>query len=130
MKQISVNILCSTAVTLLLLAIAGILFGARYLLISGVLQAFFVNIVIHFGLCVTHRFECSFAVLEWMLDIGYTEVVVILFGAVFNWYDSTPVWLLAIMTIIAYVISIFLNIIQMRQEIAQINALLQKRSKR
>ena len=46
MKKISVNILCSTAVTLLLLAILGLVSGARFLLINSVFQSFVVNIVI------------------------------------------------------------------------------------
>ena len=86
MKKIFVNILCSTAITLLILAI-----------------------------------------LEFMLDIGYMEVAVIIFGAIFNWYCSTPIWVLAVMTTIIYIAGVFLNMVQMRQEVEEINELLQKR---
>lgn len=127
MKKIAVNILCSTAITLLILAILGAVSGARFLLINSVLQSFLVNIVIHIGLLFTHRFESSYAILEFMLDIGYMEVVVIIFGAVFSWYGSTPIWVLVIMTTMIYIIGVSLNMVQMRQEIEEINKLLQKR---
>lgn len=127
MKKISINILCSTAITLLILAILGVVSGAQFLLIKSVFQSFIVNIVIHIGLLFTHRFESSYAILEFMLDIGYMEVVVIIFGAIFNWYDSTPIWVLVIMTTIIYIVGVFLNMVQMRQEVEEINELLQKR---
>lgn len=127
MKKISVNILCSTAITLLILAILGAISGAQFLLINSVFQSFIVNIVIHIGLLFTHRFESSYAILEFMLDIGYMEAVVIIFGAIFDWYGSTPIWVLVIMTTIIYIVGVFLNMVQMRQEVEEINELLQKR---
>lgn len=127
MKKIFVNILCSTAITLLMLAVLGVVSGAQFLLINSVFQSFIVNIVVHIGLPFTHRFESSYAILEFMLDIAYMEIVVIIFGAIFNWYGSTPIWVLAIMTTIIYIVVVFLNMVQMRQEVEEINELLQKR---
>lgn len=127
MKKISINILCSTAITLLILATLGVVSGAQFLLINSVFQSFIVNIVIHIGLLFTHKFESSYAILEYMLDIGYMEAVVIIFGAIFNWYDSTPIWVLAIMTTIIYIVVVFLNMVQIREEVEKINELLQKR---
>ncbi len=128
MKKILVNSLCSTAITLLILAILGAISGARLLLINSVFQSFIVNIVIHIGLLFTHRFESSYAILEFMLDIGYMEAVVIIFGAIFNWYGSTPIWVLVIMTTIIYIVGVLLNMVQMRQEVEEINELLKKRN--
>lgn len=126
MKKISVNILCSTAITLLILAILGAISGAQFLLINSVFQSFIVNIAIHIGLLFTNKFESSYAILEFMLDIGYMEVVVIILGAVFSWYDSTPIWVLVIMTTLIYIVGVFLNMVQMRQKIEEINKLLRK----
>ena len=109
------------------LAILGGISGAQFLLINSVFQSFIVNIVIHIGLLFTHRFESSYAILEFMLDIGYMEVAVIIFGAAFNWYSSTPIEVLAIMTIIIYIVGVFLNMVHMQKEIEEINELLQKR---
>lgn len=128
MKKIWINILCSTAITLLLLAVLGEISGAQCLFIHSVFESFFVNIVVHTGLIYTRRFESSYAVLEFMLDISYTVIIVIIFGAIFNWYGSIPIWTLVIMTAIVYFAGILLNIISMRREIEEINELLQKRN--
>ncbi len=124
MKKISVNILCSTAITLILLALLGTFFGAQFLLIKSVYQSFLVNIIVHIGLFFTHKFESSYAILEWTLDLGYAIAVVIIFGAIFSWYSCVPIGILVVMTIVIYFAAIFLSTVQMRQEIKEINALL------
>ena len=124
MKKISVNILCSTAITLILLALLGTFSGAQFLLIKSVYQSFLVNIIIHIGLFFTHKFESSYAVLEWTLDLGYAIAVVVIFGAIFNWYSSTPIGVLVVMTILIYFAGIFLSAVEMHKEIKEINALL------
>lgn len=127
MKKILVNILCSTAITLLILAVVGTIFDARCLFINSVFQSFFVNIVIHTGLLLTRKFESSYAILELTLDICYIEITVIIFGTVFDWYSSIPVSILVIMTSGIYIAGVFLNVVQTRQEVEEINKLLQKR---
>lgn len=128
MKRMVVNILCSTGITLLVLAVLGTILGAKFLFISSVFQSFIANIIIHTGLLFTHKFESSYAILEFMLDIGYTIVTVIALGALFKWYHSTPIWILIIMAVTIYLIGILLSIFQMRRDIEEINELLQKRN--
>lgn len=128
MRKMTVNILCSTALTLLVLAAFGTMFGATVLFISGVFQSLIANIVIHVGLLITHKFESRYAVLEYTLDIAYTIAVVLMFGFVFNWYSSTPAWILVTMSVLLYLAGMLLSTIQMRQEISEINKLLKKRS--
>lgn len=128
MKKMAVNILCSTALTLLVLAAFGTMFGATVLFISGVFQSLIANIVIHIGLLLTHKFESKYAVLEYTLDIVYTIAVVLIFGFVFNWYSSTPAWILVTMSVLIYLAGMLLSIIQMRQDISEINKLLKKRN--
>lgn len=128
MKKAAVNILCSTGITLLLLASVGTLFAARFLFISSVFQCFLTNCIVHAGLLVTHRFESSYAILEYTLDIGYTIAIVVLSGAVFNWYGSTPIWVLILMSVMIYLIGMLLSIIQIRQDVEGINRLLEKRN--
>lgn len=128
MKKMAVNILCSTALTLLVLAAFGTMFGATVLFISGVFQSLIANIVIHIGLLLTHKFESKYAVLEYTLDIVYTIAVVLIFGFVFNWYSSTPVWMLVTMSVLIYLAGMLLSTIQMRQDISEINKLLKKRN--
>lgn len=128
MRKMTVNILCSTALTLLVLAAFGTMFGATVLFINGVFQSLIANIVIHIGLLLTHKFESKYAILEYTLDIVYTIAVVLIFGFVFNWYSSTPAWMLVSMSVLIYFTGMLLSTIQMRQDISEINKLLKKRN--
>lgn len=128
MKKMAANILCSTGITLIVLAALGTMYGAHYLFIKSVFQSFFANIIIHAGLRLTHRFESGYAALEYMLDIGYTIAVVILCGAVFDWYTSTPVWLLIIMSVVIYLAAVSLSIFRMKKDIEEINELVKRRN--
>lgn len=128
MKKITVNILCSTGITLIVLAAIGTILGAKFLFINSVFQSFIANVVIHIGLLFTRKFESNYAILEYTLDIGYTTGIVLISGFVFNWYSSTPIWILITMSVIIYLIGILLNTIRIRQDISEINELLKKRN--
>lgn len=127
MKKMSVNILCGTGLTLILLAVVGIVFNARSLCIESIFQAFLANVIIHIGLLFTRKFECSFAALEFALDIGYITSVVLIFGGIFDWYASVPIWALVIITAAAYFISVLLSLVRTRGEVNEINKLLKRR---
>lgn len=128
MKKLAVNILCSTGITLLVLATIATLFGAKYLFISSVFQSFLVNIILHFGFLLTHKLESNYAILEYAVDIGYTIALVLISGYLFNWYCNMTVWMLVIMSILIYLIGILLSAIQMHHHVEEINELLQKRN--
>lgn len=126
MKKLAVNILCTTGITLVILATIATFCGGSYLFISSVFESFLANIIIHVGLVFAHKFESRYALLEFTLDIGYTVAVVIICGAIFHWYSSTPIWTLTIMAVLIYLIAVLLSTVQMRREVEEINQLLQK----
>lgn len=127
MKKTAVNILSTTGLTLILLADVGIIFNARFLCIESVFQSTAVNIIIHIGLIFTRKFESSYAVLEYAFDIGWITANVLIFGMVFDWYASVPVWILALMTLAVYFVSVMLSLVRANHEINEINKLLQNR---
>lgn len=129
MKKMLVRILCSTGITLIVLAFVGMISGARFLCISSVFESFAANIVIHFGFLFTRRFESSYTILEYMIDLGYIIGILLVFGAIFDWFNSTPIWMLVIIAAVVYTIGIILSIIRMRQDIEEINVLLSRRNK-
>lgn len=128
MKKIMVYILCSTAITLIVLAALAKMFGATFIFISSVFESLFANIVIHLGLLFTRKFESEYAVLEYTVDIGYTTLVVLVFGLIFDWYSSTPVGVLVLISIAVYLAGVLLSAIQTRQEIYEINELIKTRN--
>lgn len=128
MKKITVHILCSTGITLIILALAARMSNASFLCISSVFESFAANIVIYLGFLFTRKLESSYAVIEFMVDFGYVAVVLILFGTIFDWFRSTPLWMLIMIGAVVYAAGIFLSMIQMRQDIEEINALLSRRN--
>lgn len=129
MKKMIINVMATTGITLIVLALSGTLYGAKFLFISGVFQSLGANIVMHLGFIITGKFESKYPILEAILDISYAIVILIIFGAVFNWYKSTPIWILIIMAVIIYSFGCFMSIFRMGEEVKAINELLQKRNK-
>lgn len=129
MKKMIINVMATTGITLVILALIGTLYGAKFLFISGVFESLGANIVMHLGFIITGKFESKYPILEAILDISYTIVVLIIFGAVFNWYRSTPIWILIIMAVIIYSLGCLMSIFRMREDVKAINELLQKRNK-
>lgn len=125
MKKAAVNVLSTTGLTLILLAAVGIIFNARFLCIESVFQSTAVNIIIHIGLIITRKFESSYAVLEYALDIGWITAAVLIFGVVFDWYASVPVWILTVMTLAVYFVCVVLSLVRANHEVNEINRLLQ-----
>jgi len=128
MRKMIVNIMATTGITLVILAVIALLFGASWLCITVVLECLGANILIHLGFLITHKFESRYAVLESALDIGYMLIIIIIFANIFNWFSSTPLWVLVIMTILVYASGLLLSIIRMREDIRIINQLLNKRN--
>lgn len=128
MKKMTVHILCSTGITLIILALAGKISGAEFLCINSVFESFAANIVVYVGLLFTRKIECNYAIIEFMIDLGYTILVLIIFGTIFDWYQSTPIWMLAMIAFVVYAAGIFLSIIRIQKDIDEINVLLNKRN--
>ena len=129
MKKYAVNALATTGLSLLLLSVIALMFHAKFLGISAVFETFAANVFIHIGLFFTHKIEFKYAVAESILDVIFIIVVLMICGAVFGWFSSTPIWVLIIMAVVIYLLSIALNLFCMQQEANEINALLQKRNK-
>lgn len=129
MKKMIITIMASTGITLVALAIIGMLFGAKFLFISSIFQSLGANIVINLGFLLTRKFESNYPSLEITLDISYTIIVLTIFGAVFDWFaNGTPIWLLVIMAVLIYLLGLLISLFRMREDINTINKLLQKRN--
>jgi hypothetical protein len=128
MRKTISNIMSTTGITLIMLAIIGTFYGAKFIFINSVFQSLAANIVIHLGYFLTRKFESEYVILEAALDIGYTIIILIAFGFIFHWFTSTPIWMLVIMSIVIYTVGLFLSMFRIREEIDRINRLLKRRN--
>ncbi len=125
MKRGFTNIFATTGLSLILLSIIATFYSAEFLCIKTVFQVFLLNVVVHLIFLLMYKIEIKYLVAEAALEIILTVAVSLLFGAVFNWYTSTPLFVLVLMSMAIYVISIVLNILHMKQEANEINELIQ-----
>lgn len=128
MKKFIVNVFTTTGISLLLLSIIAVFYEAECLYLKTVFQNLGVNIVIHLALLLVHKIQMKYAMFEIALEIALIVGVLLIFGAMFGWFTSTPVWILVIMGIVMYIVSLVLNLLHMQQEAQEINALIQKRN--
>lgn len=128
MKKFIVNIFATTGISLLLLSITALFFHAQCIYLQTVFQVLGTNIMVHFGLFFFNKLEVKYAVFEIFLNITLILVMLLLFGSVFHWFTSTPIWVLMIMGFVIYIVSIILNLLCMQQEAQEINALIKKRN--
>lgn len=125
MKRGFTNIFATTGLSLILLSIIATFYSAEFLCVKTVFQVFLLNAVVHLIFLLMYKIEIRYLAAEAALEIILTVAVALLFGAVFNWYTSTPLFVLVLMSMAIYVISIVLNILHMKQEANEINELIQ-----
>lgn len=127
MRKLISNILATTGLSLVILAVIAVGCGGRYIFIRSVFEGLGANLVIHLGLMALSRIECRNIYLETILDISYTAAVLLLFGKLFGWYSSTPIWILVLMAAVIYLISVYIRIFRVREDLQIINDLLRQR---
>jgi hypothetical protein len=130
MRKTVINIMFTTGAALVILAAFFIIFGLESITVPTVFQIFGANIVINFGLLLMRKFECRFVVVEYLLDISYIIAVLVISGAVFDWYASIKVWVLVIMAVVIYIFTIIITMNKLRKDTDEINELLKKRKEK
>ncbi len=129
MRRTAVSILATTGTALVVLAAYAALNGGRVLLLGSVFQTLGASCVIHAGLNLLRRFESPYAALEAAVDIAWTVAVLLICGALFGWYASTPAPVLIVMAALIYAILFLLSVVRTRGEVSRINKLLIARRK-
>lgn len=129
MKRNIVNIFATTGISILLLSIVALFYKAEYLYLKTVFQVLGVNIIVHLGLVLIQKLPIKYALLKNVLDVILITGTLLVFGVLFDWFTSTPVWVLVIMGIVMYMLSLFLDVLQMKKEAQEINELIRKRKK-
>ena len=117
----------TTGAALVILAAFLALFGKDINYPHAVFQIFAANIVINLGLFLLWKLEIRYVILEYLIDVSYIIVVLVVFGLIFDWYSTVPVWLLVVMAVAIYILATIITINKFRKDTNEINELLQKR---
>jgi len=126
MKRVILNILATSSLAMLILAIIMRVIHVGYDLFftNVVFQMIAAHTIIHLGLLITRKFESKYFALQILLDVAYTTTIVITFGVIFNWFGITPIYLLIAMAFLIYIVALFLDAVRTRNEVNAINKLI------
>lgn len=127
MRKLIVNIFATTGISLILLSMIALFFHGTYIWLQTIFQVWGINLIIHLGLICLSRLELKHNITEMVSDIALIISVLIISGFMFGWFTSTPIWILVIMGIVIYIVSAILNLLYMKREAEEINALIKGR---
>lgn len=128
MKKNIVNILATTGISLLLLSVVALFFHASCIYLETVFQAFCANIITHLGIMTIQKVELRNIFTEIVLEILFIAGELLVFGLLFHWFTSLSFLLLVFLGAVIYIISFFLDLLQMKQEAKTINLLIKNRN--
>jgi len=137
MKRIFVNVLaCTCIVQLALIAIAIIFEGVSIQKIAGgsiqiryFLQILAINTVLNCGLFFTHKFESKFIIFEYLLDLSFISVVLLVYGAIFDIF-TTKRWLFVVIGLVVYLLGLLTDMVRTREDAKEMNELIKKRKEK
>lgn len=127
MKKFMINAFATTGISLIMLSFVALAFHAKRIYLETVFQIFVVNVLSHLLIILIRKMDFRSNCLEMTLELISLESELLIFGWLFHWFTSVSVAILVIMGGMIYVISLFLNLLQMRQAAKEINSLIQKR---
>lgn len=127
MKKFMINAFATTGISLIMLSFVALAFHAKCIYLETVFQVFVVNVLSHLLIMLIRKMDFRSNSLEMMLELISLESELLIFGWLFHWFTSVSVGILVIMGVMIYVISLFLNLLQMKQAAKEINALIQRR---
>ena len=128
MKRVIMNILTTTGIVLVILAIIALCYGGTVVCISTIFQALFLNILIYIGFVFIDKKECSYSIIETGIKLLYVIILALFFGNIFGWYSSIPIGILLIMTIIVFFVCILLDVIHVKNEVKYINEIIKEKN--
>jgi len=129
-KSIITNTMFVTGAALVILAVFSLLLNVEIHFVPTVFEIFAANIIIILGLFLRWKLEIRNIILEYLVDISYIIVVLVVFGLVFDWYSAIPMWLLVAMAVVIYIFAMIISVTKINKDAKELNKLLLKRQKK
>jgi len=125
-KKVINDIMFVTGAALVILTVFSLLLDVEISFVPTVFQIFAANIVIILGLFLRGKFEIRIIILEYLVDISWIIAVLIVCGLIFDWYSAIPLWLLVVMAVVIYILSMIFSVSKIRKDAEELNKLLYK----
>ena len=125
MKKMILNIMATTGISLVALALIATLYDGTLICIDTVFQMLGLNIVIYIGLYFMDYIEYRYALVETGLKLIYIILLVLISGFVWDWYNNLSSAVLILMTIGIFAVCVCLDTISLLSEVKTINGLIE-----
>jgi len=129
MKALIVEILATTAVALVILALFFSAFRFEPDFARTVFMCLGVNTIVQGGRALIQLIELRHLALEVVLEILYICGVLVVFGLVSDVSNVTPIPILIILGALTHIVAVFLNVASDRHDSMEINKLIQRRNR-
>ena len=126
MKRTIINTMFTTGISIVGLALYFAITDIKIVMVYTILQLFGANVLIHLGLFFRSKFEIQNIFFEYLIEISYVLIVLMVFGFIFKWFAAIPVWILIISGIMIYIIAYVLTMSEVKKDMKEINELLDK----
>ena len=126
MKKTFINIMFTTASTIIGLTLFFVFIGVERILVKTILQLFGANIMIHLALFLRSKFEIRNPILENIMDNSIVIAVGLTFGFIFGWFVKIPIWLFVVSGIGQYIIASIITFSKTKKDMEEVNEYLKK----
>lgn len=125
MKKFILNILATTGISLVVLALVASLYDGTLICIDTIFQVLGLNVVVYSGLHFMDYFEYRYPLLETSLKLLYAIILVLVSGWIWGWYSNLSGPVLVLMTIGIFVVCVCLDTISLLSEVKIINGMIE-----
>lgn len=126
LRKLAINILATTALSVLLMCIVGLIQGYKLLGVIIPLEILLVNSLMHIGFFVLDKIHFKYTIIKYAIMLVYVVGLIIGFGFLFNWFDVIAIWVISIVGVLVVIIAIAIDALKLKYDADEINERLNK----
>ncbi|MBD5100722.1 MAG: hypothetical protein HDT29_05620 [Clostridiales bacterium] len=129
-KQLIVNTLATTTMSIVLTSLVSLIAGGKYMGFTVPLEILLANFLVHIGFILINKIDMKYNILNYIVMLIYSLGIVIGFCFLFNWCEIGELWIICLIVIIVFIVAFVIDLIKIKQDADEINASLNEIRKR
>lgn len=129
-KQVIVNVLATTALSIFLMCIVAIIRGFSLMGIVVPFEILLVNLLAHIGFIILEKINMRYKAINYLIMLIYLIGIIVGFGYLFKWFVVNEIWVVCIVGVAVFIFALIIDIIRINRDASKINSSLQELRKR
>lgn len=125
-RSIATNILATTALTVLIMCLAGVIQGYTLWGVTVPFEMLLVNFLMHLGFFFIDKIEFKNRTINYAIMLLCLIGIIIGFGILFNWFHANEIWIICLVGVLVFIFAIVIDVIKINRDAAEINEKLKK----